>query len=100
MQNKTREEAARDVEQTRSEARRALKNAGEVWSGRNAVAAAWRSTKDSYFRTQDRVVDKVATADDVIRTNVYASVGIALGVGAILGFFVTKKPRSRKLNCD
>jgi ElaB/YqjD/DUF883 family membrane-anchored ribosome-binding protein len=99
MHTKTTEEAARDVEQTRTEARRALKNVGEVWSGRNAVASAWRTTKGGYLRTQDKVVNKVAVADDTIRTNVYASVGIALGLGGILGFFLTKKPRRKSRNC-
>ncbi len=93
------EEAARDAEQTRSEARRALRNAGDVWSGQNAVASAWRSTKGGYFRAQDKVIETAAVADDAIRTNIYASVGIALGVGAIIGFFVTKKPRHKKRNC-
>jgi ElaB/YqjD/DUF883 family membrane-anchored ribosome-binding protein len=92
---KSKEEIARDVDQTRSEAKRALRNVGEVWTGKNAVASAWRSTKGSYFRAQDKVVDVAQATDDRIRSNIYASLGIALGVGAIIGFFITDK-RSRK----
>jgi ElaB/YqjD/DUF883 family membrane-anchored ribosome-binding protein len=96
--DKSKEEVARDVEQTRSEAKRALRNVGEVWSGKNAVASAWRSTKGTYFRAQDKVLDAAETTDDTIRSHVYASIGIALGVGAIVGFFVTNKPSKKKRN--
>jgi len=93
---KSKEEISRDVEKTRSEAKRALRNVGEVWSGKNAVASAWRSTKGTYFRAQDKVVDAAQATDDRIRSNIYASVGIALGVGAIIGFFATNKPARKK----
>jgi hypothetical protein len=56
-------EVRQDVENTRADAKRALRNVGEVWSGRNAVASAWRSTKQTYWRTQDKVADTVYGAD-------------------------------------
>lgn len=90
------EEVARDVEQTRSEAKRALRNAGEVWSGRNAIASAWRSTKRSYFRAHDKVADAASATDNTVREKIYASVGIAVGVGAAIGYLLTSRPRSRR----
>jgi ElaB/YqjD/DUF883 family membrane-anchored ribosome-binding protein len=89
-------EVKQDVENTRADAKRALRNVGEVWSGRNAVASAWRSTKQTYWRTQDKVADTVYGADKSVRENVYMSAGIALGVGAILGYFLTNKSRKKK----
>lgn len=94
--NKSLEEARLDVEQTRAEAKRAWRNASEVWSGRNAVASAWRSTKQTYWRTQDKVADKIYEADQTVRNNVYASVGIALGMGALLGYLLTGRPREKR----
>ncbi|MEO6184276.1 MAG: hypothetical protein ABIP71_14450 [Verrucomicrobiota bacterium] len=92
MESKSKKETTRDVEQTRAEAKRAFREAGDVWSGKNAVASAWRSTKGTYLRAQDKVVESVEATDDVIRSNLYSSIGIALGVGAIIGFFCTNKP--------
>ena len=96
MENRSKEEVARDVEQTRAEAKRAFKNAGQVWSGENAIASAWRSTKGTYFKAHDKVVDSAYAADDLVRENVYATLGISLIVGAALGYFLTNKPQSKK----
>ena len=88
---KSKEEVSRDVEQTRAEAKEALRDVGEVWSGKNAVASAWRSTKGTYFRAQDAVVGAAQTTDQTLRSNIYSSLGIAFVVGATVGFFVTRK---------
>lgn len=96
MQTKSKEEIAQDVEETRVEAKRALRNVGDVWKGKNAIASAWRSTKGGYFRAQEMVVDAVETTDDKLRSNIYKSLGITIGIGAILGFFLTNRPRLRK----
>jgi ElaB/YqjD/DUF883 family membrane-anchored ribosome-binding protein len=94
--NRSREEVVRDVEQTRAEAKRAFRNAGEVWSGRNAVASAWRSTKRTYWRTHDKIADTAYAADTTVRENVYPSVGVALSIGAVLGYFLTSKPTKKR----
>lgn len=96
MEKKSKEEATRDVEQTRAEAKHALRNAGEVWSGENAVASVWRSTKRTYYRVQDKVLDQAYDADKAVRKNIYATLGISLAVGTVLGYFLTNKPPSRK----
>ncbi len=93
MEPKSKEEIARDVEQTRLQAKHALQNAGEVWTGKNAVASAWRSTKGSYFRAHDKVLETVENTDETIRTNLYSTLGIATGFGALLGFLKAGKSR-------
>lgn len=102
MEYKSKEEIARDVEQTRLQAKRVLKEAGEVWSGKNAVASAWRSTKGGYFRAQDKVAQTAETTDEAIRTNIYTSLGVALGVGMILGLLTRNKSHKarRNKNCE
>jgi ElaB/YqjD/DUF883 family membrane-anchored ribosome-binding protein len=100
METRSKEEVAREVEQTRAEAKRATKNATEVWSGRNSVASAWRTTKDKYYDVHDKVADTAHATDEAIRDNLYAALGIALGIGAIVGYFATNKPaRSKKQKC-
>ncbi len=95
--SKSKEEITRDVEKTRSQAKRAVEDVEEVWSGKNAIASAWRSTKDTCFRAQDKVIGTKEAIDERITGNIYSSIGIAFGVGAMVGYFVTSKPkRSRK----
>jgi ElaB/YqjD/DUF883 family membrane-anchored ribosome-binding protein len=97
MENKrSRQEVARDVELTRQEAKRAFRNAGDVWSGKNAIAAAWRSTRRKYYNAQDKIADTVYTTDNTVRQNLYSSIGIALGIGAVFGYFLTRRPQSRR----
>jgi len=95
MATRSKEDIARDVELTRLAAKRAFKNAVDIWSGKNAVASAWRSTRRAYLRTQDKIADTVYAADTVVQENIYVSAGIAAGLGTILGYFLTSKPRKR-----
>ena len=96
METRSKEEVMHDVEQTRADAELALKNAGEVWSGNNAVASAWRAAKGTYFNAQEKIADTAQMTDEVIRRNLYISLGIAGGVGAIIGFFAKRNPKYRR----
>ena len=42
-----------------------------------------------YGDARDKTVEKVQAADKVVRDNPYRSIAIALGVGALAGFFVS-----------
>ncbi len=99
METKSKHEVARDVEVTRAEAQRALRNASEVWSGKNVVASAWRSTKGKYRRTQDRIADSAHASDEALRTHIYSSIGVAVGIGALMGFLFAGKSSRKKRNC-
>ncbi len=96
MEFKSKEEATRAVEQTRAEARRAFREAGEVWSGKNAVASMWRSTKGTYFRAQDKMLASAQATDNLIQSKIYSSLGVALGLGVLIGFISTGKSKTRK----
>lgn len=93
---KSKEDVLRDVEEKRLVAEEALKNAGEIWSGKNAVADVWRSTKSRYLQAQDKVVVAAQTTDQTIRANIYTSLGLAVGLGVIAGYLATRAPRRRK----
>jgi ElaB/YqjD/DUF883 family membrane-anchored ribosome-binding protein len=54
-------------------------------------AAALTRAKDMYQTAQNGVVNGVKTADKAIRQNPYPAVGIAFGVGLLIGFLVKKK---------
>ena len=42
-----------------------------------------------YGDVRDMTVEKVKAADNVVRDNPYRSIGIALGIGSLVGFFAS-----------
>ena len=60
--------------------------AGEkVKEVRNRLAAALESAKASYEQAQDKTVQAAKATDHVIREHPYESIGIAFGVGLLIG---------------
>jgi len=56
-----------------------------------AGIAAWEKTKAGYLVAQDKVVEGARVTDRSIRTHPYQALGIAFGVGLLLGFFIKKR---------
>jgi ElaB/YqjD/DUF883 family membrane-anchored ribosome-binding protein len=54
-------------------------------------AAVWDRAKDIYASAQNGVISGAKTTDRVIRQNPYQAVGIAFGVGLLIGFLVKRK---------
>src|ERR1043165_2538578 len=72
--------------------------AGEkVGEARKRLAAALESGKEIYGRVRAKTVEGVEAADEAVREHPYQAMGIAFGVGAILGYLVSRRC-SR--NCD
>ena len=72
--------------------------AGEkVSDARKRLAAAQERSKDIYGQVRDKAVEGVRVADTVVRDNPYQAIGIALGIGAVIGYVVASRC-SR--NCD
>jgi ElaB/YqjD/DUF883 family membrane-anchored ribosome-binding protein len=92
---RSKEEILRDIEETRKEAKQTLKGTKKAWSGGNAVAHAWRATKEKTADTKDKVVAKTQAVDEAICNNIYRSIGIALCAGAVAGFLIRMR-QSRK----
>jgi ElaB/YqjD/DUF883 family membrane-anchored ribosome-binding protein len=72
--------------------------AGEkVAEARARLAAALESAKESAGRVRDKAVESAKAADEAVRDNPYQAIGIAFGVGALVGYLAVRRC-SR--NCD
>ena len=66
--------------------------AGEkVSEARKRLAAALEGGKEIYSRVRDKAVEGAKAADQTVRENPYQAIGIALGVGAVIGFLVARR---------
>jgi len=66
--------------------------AGEkVGEARKRLAAALESAKEIAGNVRDKAVAGAKIADQTVRENPYQAVGIALGVGAILGYLISRR---------
>ena len=66
--------------------------AGEkVADARKRVADALESAKEIAGRVRDQAVDYAKAADKAVHEHPYRSVAIAVGVGAILGYLVSRR---------
>ena len=64
--------------------------AGEkVAEARKRLEAALENGKEFYGRVRDKAVEGVESADQTLRRHPYEAVGIAVGVGALLGYLLT-----------
>jgi ElaB/YqjD/DUF883 family membrane-anchored ribosome-binding protein len=66
--------------------------AGEKVSlARERLMSAIENGKKSWTRVQDRAVSTAKATDQVIRSNPYRSLAVALGVGALVGFIISRR---------
>jgi ElaB/YqjD/DUF883 family membrane-anchored ribosome-binding protein len=63
----------------------------KVGEARNRLAAALESGKEIYGRVRDKTVDCTKATDEVVHAHPYQAMGIALGVGAIIGYLVVRR---------
>jgi ElaB/YqjD/DUF883 family membrane-anchored ribosome-binding protein len=72
--------------------------AGEkVSEARKRLAAALESGKKILGRVKDKAVEGAKATDEAVHEHPYQAIGIAFGVGALIGYFVARRC-SR--NCD
>ena len=62
---------------------------------RQRLTAALESAKETFGDLQDKAVKGAKAADGVIRDNPYQAIGIAFGVGALVGFLLTHQSSRR-----
>jgi ElaB/YqjD/DUF883 family membrane-anchored ribosome-binding protein len=99
----THTQAHNDEMDTLAEDARALMTAtadvaGEkVGEARKRLAAALDSAKELAGRVRDKAVEGVQVADEAVRDHPYQAIGIAFGVGALVGYLAMRRC-SR--NCD
>jgi len=66
--------------------------AGEkVGEARKRLAAALESGKKILVRVKDKAVEGAKATDEAVHEHPYQAIGIALGVGAIIGYFVARR---------
>jgi ElaB/YqjD/DUF883 family membrane-anchored ribosome-binding protein len=72
--------------------------AGEkVAEARKRLAAALDSAKEIAGRVRDKAVESAKAADEAVHEHPYQAIGIAFGVGALIGYLAARRC-SR--NCD
>jgi ElaB/YqjD/DUF883 family membrane-anchored ribosome-binding protein len=62
-----------------------------VIAARKRVAAVLDKGKDALEHVQDAALEKVKAADKTIRRHPYESIGVALGVGALIGYLLARR---------
>ena len=66
--------------------------AGEkVSEARKRLAAALERAKEIASRVREKAVEGAKAADEAVHEHPYQAIGIALGVGAILGYLVARR---------
>ena len=66
--------------------------AGEkVSDARKRLAAALESGKEIYGRVKAKAVEGAKAADEAVHEHPYQAIGIAFGVGAIIGYLISSR---------
>ena len=66
--------------------------AGEkIGEARRRLADTLKSDKEYCGRIRDKVVEGAKVADEAVHEHPYQAIGIALAVGALLGFLVVRR---------
>lgn len=64
-----------------------------VVEARNRLKAALDATSETCARVKEKAIEGAKATDKVIRANPYQAIGIAFGVGALLGFLLSRRSR-------
>ena len=66
--------------------------AGEkVSEARKRLAAALDRGKEIYGRVRDKTVEGAKAADEAVHAHPYQAIGIALGVGVLIGYLAARR---------
>ena len=63
----------------------------KVVLARQRLSDALESGREAWENVQERATEGVKAADKVIRKNPYQVMGVAFGVGAVLGFLLSRR---------
>lgn len=65
--------------------------AEKVGEARKRLAAALESSQEMYGRVRDKAIDSAKATDEAVRNHPYQVLGIAFGVGALIGFLTARR---------
>ena len=63
----------------------------KVIAARERLSAALERGREAWGAVQDRAVQGAKATDKAIRSNPYQALAVAFGVGALLGFLLTRR---------
>lgn len=63
----------------------------KVVEARKQLTAALEKGKETWDAVQEKAVASAKATDEVIRENPYKAIGVALGVGAIIGYLLRRR---------
>jgi len=63
----------------------------KVVQARNRLVAVMDSARETCLAAQKKTVETAKAADKAIRANPYQAIGIAFGVGALVGFLLSRR---------
>jgi len=61
---------------------------------RNRLTAAMSAARETCEAMQEEAMERAKAADKVIRANPYQAAGVAFGVGALVGFLLSRRNRN------
>jgi ElaB/YqjD/DUF883 family membrane-anchored ribosome-binding protein len=65
----------------------------KVIEARNRLNAALEAAKDTFATVQRKAVQGAKAADQMVRDKPYHAIGLAFGVGALVGFLLSRRSR-------
>ncbi len=65
----------------------------KVVDARKRLSAALENAKETYGRLQQKAIERAKATDKIVRDHPYQAIGIAIGVGALLGLLLTRGKR-------
>ena len=63
----------------------------KVGEARKRLAAALERGREIYGRVREKAVESVKAADEAVHEHPYHVVGVALGVGALIGYLAARR---------
>lgn len=75
------------------ETKEMIRETAEDWAGKakDAGTAAYQKAQEAYEFAQSKAAAGAKVTDEAIRENPYKALGIAFGVGLLVGFLVKRK---------
>ncbi|HEX9046766.1 MAG TPA: DUF883 family protein [Verrucomicrobiae bacterium] len=63
----------------------------KVGAARKRLAAALESGRAALYDVRDKAIAGAKATDEAIREHPYQAIGLALGVGALIGYLLTRR---------
>lgn len=88
---RSKEEVKQEIEATRRDTKRALREAKTAWVTENPAVLAWQRTRARAQQAKMTVAMKARSTDCQLRSKIYGWLGIAAAAGMLIGFFAKRK---------